>query len=333
MALRIVKSLFPLSLQDGGRRGYRALGVPLSGPMDADAHRLANLLCGNESGSTALELTLHGAVLMVERELCLAHVGGGSQLHINGEPVPSGRLIRVRAFSLLEFRVSARGCRSYLAICGGVASSCDLGSGSLYEPAHLGGLEGRALRHGDLLLPADPEKSSSSAICDGIELGVSGWRALRWGIPSDAASPAPPTTLRVLPGPEWNEFTTLAQDAFLSSTYRLTAASGRMGYRLEGPSLERRAVGEMLSTAVCPGTVQVPHDGKPILLMSDAQTVGGYPRIAQVFSADLPGCGQLRPGDAIHFVLGTMAEAEAAAIERERWFGRLGLALGMLSMR
>jgi antagonist of KipI len=327
MALRIVKSLFPLSLQDGGRRGYRALGVPLSGPMDADAHRLANLLCGNESGSTALELTLHGAVLMVERELCLAHVGGGSQLHINGEPVPSGRLIRVRAFSLLEFRVSARGCRSYLAICGGIASSCDLGSGSLYEPAHLGGLEGRALRHGDLLLPADPEKSSSSAICDGIELGVSGWRASRWGIPSDVASPAAPTTLRVLPGPEWEEFPTVVQDIFLTSTYRLTAASGRMGYRLEGPSLERRAVGEMLSTAVCPGTVQVPHDGKPILLMSDAQTVGGYPRIAQVFSADLPGCGQLRPGDSVRFALGSMAEAEQAFHFRDRRFRDLSRAI------
>jgi antagonist of KipI len=331
MALRIVKSLFPLSLQDGGRHGYRALGVPLSGPMDADAHHMANLLCGNDPGATALELTLHGTVLMAERELCLAHVGGGSQLHVNGEPVPSGRLIRVRAFTLIEFRASARGCRSYLAICGGIASSCDLGSGSLYEPAHLGGLEGRALRHGDLLLPADPEKSSSSAICDGIELGVSGWRASRWGIPSDVASPAAPTSLRVLPGPEWEEFTTLAQDAFLSSTYRLTAASARMGYRLEGPSLERRSVGEMLSTAVCTGTVQVPHDGKPVLLMSDAQTVGGYPRIAQVFSADLPGCGQLRPGDSVRFVAGTMAEAEAATHERQRWFGVLARAIGMHS--
>lgn len=327
--MRIVKSLFPLSLQDGGRRGYRALGVPLSGPMDADAHQMANLLCGNDPGATAMELTLHGTAIMAERELCLAHVGGGSVLHVNGEPVPSGRLIRVRAFSLLEFRVSARGCRSYLAICGGIASTRDLGSGSLYDPARLGGLDGRALRHGDLLLSAEPEKLSLSAVCLGIEPGVNGWRASRWGIPAEAASPSAPTTLRVLPGPEWDEFTTVTQDSFLSSTYRLAAASGRMGYRLEGTSLERRAVGEMLSTAVCPGTVQVPHDGNPILLMSDAQTVGGYPRIANLFSADLPACGQLRPGDGIRFALGSMEEAEKALLDRDRRIRDLARAIGL----
>jgi antagonist of KipI len=197
----------------------------------------------------------------------------------------------------------------------------------MYVPAHLGGLEGRALRHGDLLLPVDPEKSSSSAFCEGIQIGVSGWRASRWGIPYDVASPAAPTTLRVLPGPEWKEFPTVMQDIFLTSTYRLTAASARMGYRLEGPSLERRTVGEMLSTAVCPGTVQVPHDGKPVLLMSDAQTVGGYPRIAQVFSADLPGCGQLRPGDRVQFALGSMAEAEQAFHLQDRRFRDLSRAI------
>lgn len=322
MALRVVRRLFPLSLQDGGRRGYRALGVPLSGPMDADAHRMANLLCGNDSWATALELTLHGTVILAERELCLAHVGGGSVLHVNGEPVPSGRMIGVRAFSLLEFRASARGCRSYLAIGGGIASTCDLGSGSMYEPAHLGGLGRGPLRRGDFLLPADPGRLLSPAVRVWASMGVSGWCATRWGIPSEVVSPVVPRVVRVLPGPEWEEFTSVAQDAFHSSTYRLASSSGRMGYRLEGSSLEWRG-GEMLSTAVCPGTVQVPRDGKPILLMSDAQTVGGYPRLAHVFSADLPGCGQLRPGDAIRFVPGTMEEAERALQERERRFCEL----------
>lgn len=320
MALRIVKSLFPLSLQDGGRLGYRALGVPVSGPMDADAHRLANLLCGNDPEATALELTLHGSTIMAERELCLSHVGGGSELHVNGEAVPSARLIRVRPFSLLEFRVMSTGCRSYLAICGGLASSRDLGSGSLYEPGRLGGLQGKPLRSGDLLLPAAPEKVSTSTICEEISMGESGWGAARWGIPSEVASPSSSLTLRILPGPEWGEFSAAVHDIFLSSMYRLTPASGRMGFRLDGPALERREAVEMLSTAVCPGTVQVPHDGMPVLLMADAQTVGGYPRIANLFTADLPGCGQLRPGDSVRFAIGTMEEAEQALQERNRRF-------------
>lgn len=310
--------MFPLSLQDGGRRGYRALGVPLSGPMDADAHHKANMLCGNDPGATALEVTLHGTALMAERELCMAHVGGGSELLVNGESVPSGRLIRVRAFSLLEFRVSSRGCRSYLAIPGGIASSLDLGSGSLYEPARLGGVEGRPLRPGDLLLGAYPDLLTSSALSDGVHVGVSGWGAARWGIPTEADPLSSPPRLRFLPGPEWEAFPKAVHDIFLSSIYRLTPASGRMGFRLDGPALERREAGEMLSTAVCPGTVQVPHDGMPVLLMADAQTVGGYPRIANLFTADLSRCGQLRPGDSVRFAIGTMEEAEQALQERDR---------------
>ena len=320
MALRIVKSIFPLSLQDAGRRGYRALGVPVSGPMDTNAHHKANMLCGNDPGTLALELTLHGTALMAEREMCLAHVGGGSRMYVNGEAVPSGRLIRVRGFSLLEFRPSGLGCRSYLAIRGGIASALALGSGSMYEPGRLGGLEGRPLRPGDLLLSADPEMLTSSALCDGIQVGVSGWGAARWGIPTEADPLSSPPRLRILPGPEWEAFPKAVHDIFLSSIYRLTAASGRMGFRLDGPALERREAGEMLSTAVCPGTVQVPHDGMPVLLMADAQTVGGYPRIANLFTADLPGCGQLRPGDSVRFAIGTMEEAEQALQERNRRF-------------
>jgi antagonist of KipI len=327
MALRIVKTGFPMSLQDGGRRGYRALGVPISGPMDADAHRIANLICGNDPGATAVELTLHGAVMMAEVGLCMAHVGGGSQLYVNGEAAPGDRLIRLSAFSLLEFRPSGRGCRSYLAIPGGFSARCDLGSASTYVPAQLGGQDGRYLRVGDWLTAGDQERAASLSVHEGVAFNASGWSPALWGVSSQVYTASAPLTVRVLPGPEWDQFTESCRDGFLSSPYRLTQDSGRMGYRLEGPTLDRREAGEMLSTAVCAGTLQVPHSGKPVLLMSDAQTVGGYPRIASVFSADLPGCGQLRPGDSIRFVPGTMDEAESAHRLREQRFRELQRAI------
>lgn len=329
MALRIVKTGVPLSLQDGGRRGYRALGVPLSGPMDADAHRLANLICGNDRGATAVELTLHGAVMMAEAGLHMAHVGGGSQLHVNGVAVPKDRLIRLSAFSLLEFRPSGLGCRSYLAIPGGFSARCDLGSTSTYVPSQLGGQEGRYLRVGDLLTAVDGERAASPPVLEGIPFDPSGWGRASWGVSSQVYTASAPLTVRVLPGPEWDQFPESCREGFLSSSYRLTQDSGRMGYRLEGPTLDGWEAGEMLSTAVCAGTVQVPHGGKPVLLMSDAQTVGGYPRMANVFSADLPACGQLRPGDPIRFVVGRMDEAESAHRWREQRFRELQRAIGL----
>lgn len=323
MALRIVKPGWMSALQDAGRKGHRAQGLPLSGAMDRDAYRCANLICGNRPDAVALELTLHGAVLMAEAELWLAHVGGGSLLHINGVPAPMGRLLRVAPFSLLSFQPFERGCRMYLAIAGGFTGRIDLGSGSTYPPAGLGGLEGRFLQAGDLLMAQDPVPTLHSWPGPSIPIGPDGWGAGNWGMDVRYDPAAAPSTVRVLAGAEWEVFSTEARHAFLEASFRVHPDANRMGYPLQGPSLETHGHGALLSTAVCPGTVQVTHGGTPFLLMSDAQTVGGYPRIAHVFSADLPACGQLRPGDVLRFARGTLSEAEEALEVREEWFRRM----------
>jgi antagonist of KipI len=329
MGLRIVKTGISMSLQDAGRRGYRSQGVPLSGAVDMDAYRMANLLCGNRPGVPAVEITMHGGVMVAERALCLAHVGGGSRLHVNGSPVPMGRLVRVDAGSLLSFLPYCCGCRSYLSVVGGFQARMDLGSGSTYASAGLGGLSGRWLRSGDLLDSMDANASVSARLREGVSDGIHGWSAARWGLVTQVLSEVGPFRLRVLPGPEWGLFPASVRDRFLGGVYRVTKDANRMGLRLSGPSLAGGMTGELVSSAVCPGTVQMTHGGLPMLLLADAQTVGGYPRMANVFSADLPVCGQLRPGDEVVFVLGGLAEAEAAHRERERRFRQWERALGL----
>jgi len=329
MGLRIVKTGFSMSLQDAGRRGYRSQGVPLSGAADMDAYRMANLLCGNRAGVPAVEITLHGGVMVAELSLCLAHVGGGSRLHVNGTLVPKGRLVRVDAGSLLSFVPDRLGCRSYLSVVGGFRARMDLGSGSTYAPAGLGGLSGRYLCSGDLLEPMDACPSASARLREGFSEGINGWGAARWGLVTPVLSEGGQYRLRILPGPEWGLFPASVRDLMLGGVYRVTKDADRMGLRLSGPSLAGGMGGEMLSGAVCPGTVQVTQGGLPMLLLADAQTVGGYLRVANVFSADLPVCGQLRPGDELVFVMGGMAEAEVAHRERERRFRYWTSALGL----
>ncbi|MBM3442124.1 MAG: biotin-dependent carboxyltransferase family protein [Bacteroidetes bacterium] len=320
MALRMVKPGWMPALQDAGRKGHRAQGMPLSGAMDPDAYRSANLLCGNHPDAVALELTLHGASLMAEAEVWLAHVGGGSLLYINDVPAPMGRLLRVAPFSLLTFQPAGRGCRSYLAMAGGFAAQIDLGSGSTYAPARLGGVQGRSLQAGDLLTPAAPGRVLTARTQLSIPIGPDGWGAATWGMDVRLDPATAPDTVRVLAGAEWEAFSTEARQAFLEASFRVHPDANRMGYPLQGPALAAQGLGSMRSTAVCPGTIQVTPGGTPFLLMSDAQTVGGYPRVAHIFSADLPACGQLRPGDDLRFVLGSISEAEEALEGRQQWF-------------
>jgi len=327
MSLRIIRPGISTTLQDAGRRGYQAVGVPVSGSMDTNSMRLANILCGNDPGSVVLETTLHGAEWLVEEEQLIAFSGGGATLLINNQAAPFNRAIRVKASSLLSLKPIPFGCRSYLAVAGGFKAKTDLNSCSTYKTASFGGHEGRALKTGDLL-EWNPERSwlsdkiRKSLIINGHDFSVAGWSI-------DFNNPVEEKTIRVVRGPEWDLFDGHKNEKLFAHSFGVSNQSDRMGYRLSGSLLKPLRKTEMISTAVCMGTIQVTHDGNLVMLMADAQTTGGYPRIAMVAAVDLPECAQLRPGDRFHFSEISMDRAEDLYLEREKLLRQIQLAILM----
>lgn len=300
-ALVVVKAGLLTTVQDLGRFGHQASGVPVGGPMDSFSHRLANQLVGNEPGAAALEITLIGPELIVEADTTMAITGAHFDVACDERSVPTGASFGVRAGSRLKFGRIHHGARAYLAVAGGVQTPLLLGSRATHLVSRMGGLAGRALVAGDRIPIASgavPRPHRKSA---GLTLPPKG-RAL----------------LRVLLGPQDHWFAPDALKMMVSVSFRISPRSNRMGYRLEGPPLPRVKDGELISEPVGIGAIQVPAAGEPILLMADRQTAGGYPKIGHVISADLPLAGQLAPGDFIEFTLCSQQEAVAALIARER---------------
>jgi antagonist of KipI len=280
------------TVQDLGRRGHRAAGVPLSGAMDAFALRVANFLVGNTENAAALEFTLRGPELEFSADTVVA-VGGAD---FGGVPV--WQPVRVAAGTRINFSAARSGCRGYLALAGGFDVAPVLGSRSTYLRAALGGHAGRALRDGDVLY------------APGLVPRVAGrWHIDERILPAYSASPL----VRVVRGVQADEFGSLGD-----ATFSVSQKSDRMGVRLAGPALVRSVTGDLISMTVVPGTIQVPPDGQPIVLMADAQTIGGYPQIAHVISVDLPLVAQLRPGDTVRFRVVALAEAHELLLARER---------------
>lgn len=290
-ALRVVQAGMFTTVQDLGRVGQRAAGVPLSGAMDTFAARLANLIVGNAENAAVLELTLLGPEIEFLMDGWIA-LGGAKFAGCE-----TWRPVAVRAGQRIKFGAATQGCRGYLAVAGGIAVAEVLGSRSTYARAGFGGWQGRALRAGDVV----PVGSSLRE--------VSGhWFIDPQILPCTRVTPA----VRVVLGANAEEFS----KAWLESQFIVTPQSDRMGMRLEGPALVRKGGVEQVSSAVTPGTMQVPPEGQPIVLMADAQTIGGYPQLAQVISVDLPLLAQLRPGDTLRF---RVVKLEAA---QERWLAR-----------
>lgn len=303
MEVTVRRAGMQTTVQDLGRPGHRADGVPLGGAMDRFALRVANLLVGNEENAAALEFALLGPELAFGGDALVAVTGGD----FGG--LPRWQPIRVPAGTVLRFNAAITGCRGYLAIAGGFDADRVLGSASTFLRGVFGGFRGRALRDGDTLTAPDVRREPADH-----------WRIDARILPPYGAEP----NLRVLPGAQAGEY----DRALFALPYQVTAQSDRMGLRLKGTALARQADRELLSSAVAPGTVQAPPDGQPIILMADAQTIGGYPQIAHVITADLPLVAQLRPGDALRFVEVSLAEAHEATLARERALAmlRYGLA-------
>lgn len=304
--LHVVKPGLQTTVQDLGRVGHQAAGVPVAGPMDVFSHRLANQLVGNPPGAATLEITLMGPELQIEADTTMAVAGAEFDIVCDQRMVAVGSSFGVSRGQRLRFGRRLKGARAYLAVTGGIATPPVLGSRATHLVSHMGGLDGRALVAGDRL----PVASGPSACPPRKSMGLT--------LPTGGRA-----RLRILPGPQVEWFRPEAWRVLTGGAFRISPMSNRMGYRLEGSSLPRLLDDELISQAVCFGSVQVPAAGLPILLMADRQTTGGYPKVAEVISADLPLAAQLAPGEFIEFVMCSRADAVAALIARERQWLRL----------
>jgi biotin-dependent carboxylase-like uncharacterized protein len=295
----VMKAGFFTTVQDLGRYGYLKYGIPISGAMDAFSMIAANLLVANSPNSACLEITLIGPELKALADTQIAVTGGEIPVKINGEDIPMWQTLTIRKGETISFGKVERGCRSYLSVRGGINTPAVLGSRSTYTRGKIGGIEGRQLRSGDVICGFNVQPLET-----------------RLKMPEDMIPKfSDDFTVHVVLGPQLEMFTDEGVQTFLSSRYRVTIESDRMGYRLDGPPIEHRGGAEVVSDALLPGAVQVPKNGKPIVIMRDAQTTGGYPKIAVVIISDLDLLGQAKPNDMVRFSEITLKEAHEQLLE------------------
>lgn len=307
------------TVQDGGRRGHLQEGIPVAGAMDELSLRVANMLVGNDAGAAGLELTLVGPTLRFDEQALIALAGADLGMSADGTHLPLWRPICVSGGTTLSATSAVRGCRGYLAVAGAIDVPAVLGSRSTYVRAALGGVDGRALKRGDML-PIGTQSELSRRIASSVVESRGGGRVAvgRWGA-SSALIPffTAAAVIRVIEGQHAHLLTSESVERLWSTEFRVGAQSDRMGYRLEGGSLELTTPTELLSEGVTFGTVQLPPGGNPIVLMADRQTTGGYPRIGEVASVDLPLLAQLKAGDRLRFRPVSLDEAQRLYLARE----------------
>ena len=308
MKIRILKPGLLSTIQDMGRRNYLSDGIPFSGAMDQLSAQIANMVVGNDPGCAVIEFTQSGASFTVKENIVLAWLGDGAYLSSEGSHLPSGRPVFVPAGGEIYLEHNPNGFRSYLAVAGGWDVPEVLGSRSTYIPAGIGGINGRALVEHEQLNGLPALSSLSRQIVEG--LAGEGINYPNWQVAASSFLPVDRTTIRVIAGREFEWFDDASKRHIFNAKFTVANNSSRMGYRLRGEKMTRIREDELLSTAVVPGIIQVAGDGEMILLMADAQTTGGYPRIAQVASVDMPLCAQLKPGDDISFCQISLKDAE-----------------------
>ena len=298
------------TVQDQGRTGYRAFGMPVSGAMDRYAATMANLLAGNAPDAAVVEMTMLGGRFSFSRPAYVAVCGADMQGELNGNKIKNWSGFRLAEDDELAFGYAVSGCRSYLAFRGGIDVPKIMGSRSTCLRAQLGGHAGRALRAGDLLAMGG---------------GAPGIPTLQ---PTELSPRLVPeysnhVQLRMMLGPQDDLFTSEGINTILNSEYTVSAQNDRMGYRLQGPAIAHRNGADIVSDALCPGAIQVPGSGMPIIMGVDCPTTGGYAKIATVIGADLSKLAQTKAGDKISFVQCTDAEAVAALIAERQCYEML----------
>jgi antagonist of KipI len=323
---------FLTSVQDLGRIRFRKSGVSVGGALDMHALRVANALVGNDDNAAGLEATLGKLQLRFEDERLVAWCGGPFTVRIGGEDLPAGHAGLVTKAAELTMTAPHAGARAWLAISGGIELPLVLGSRATDLRGNFGGMQGRALRNGDSLPLA--RTGGASERRPRPHRGKGDGKTAPWI--SDWSAPTPWASiarrdrfLRIVKGAQWDSFRPDAQTALVTTTFTVTPNSDRMGARLDGPNLDRTDAGDLLSEPVSPGTLQVPPNGKPILLLGDCQTIGGYPKIAHVITVDMPIAAQLWAGETVRFQEVPLTEAHSLFREREEDFSRFRIGLGL----
>ena len=303
MSFQVLSPGFLTTVQDAGRFGWQRFGVSPSGAMDWFALRAANRLVDNSPGCAALEFALEGLAVRTEGDCLVAGAGRGYRLRIGGRGIGLWMAAWARGGEVIEVVAEPGGAGGwgYLALAGGVDLPAVLGSRSTYLRAGLGGLSGRALQAADVLPTGSADLKRLKAL------------AGRWLPPAFRPAYADRVTLAVMPGPQADWFDAGSQRSFYASEYTVSAASDRMGYRLEGASLHLNNPSELLSEGMPVGSVQVASGGQPMVMMSDHGTTGGYPKIAVVSTADLPLLAQVSLGSGrVRFRAVGLDEAQGA---------------------
>lgn len=312
--LTVIKPGLWTTVQDLGRFGYRQYGVPPSGALDSYAFQAANFLVGNEPGAAGLEVSFMGPRLRAVAPCAIAVTGADVSLQINGRSVPTWTAHKLRPDDELSFGPPKCGRRAYMAVGGGIAARPVMGSRSTYVRARLGGIEGRPLHVGDTLSAYTVETTRIQR--DGLTLPH---QLRRIGTPQPA---------RVILGPQEHAFAAVAFERLLGSSFYVTSQADRMGCRLRGPRLRHRSDDEHISDGVVPGSIQVPPDGQPIVLLADGPTTGGYPKIATVVSADIDFFAHVWAGDRVTFREISLTEASALRRRRKKLLAQIAKLTG-----
>lgn len=309
--IEILTTGLPNTVQDQGRPGRLASGISHGGAMDKDALAIGNFLLGNDSGAAGIEVAIFPFRLRVQVDTVVAVTGADCTILVGDRPRPVWWATTIRAGETLAIEAPRAGARSYVAFAGGIDVPPVLGSRATDVKGRFGGLEGRGLTRGDRLALGRTEAAAILAE-GGIGAALEERQAM-------AGWSAAAIDLRVLPAAEFDLFTSRSLADFNASGWTVTNESNRMGYRLSGNALALKQPVELLSHGIVPGTVQVPPSGQPIIQLADANTCGGYPKIATVIEADLWRLAQAPVGATLRFSLTTMEVSTEALRAQHRW--------------
>lgn len=326
MSIKIIKPGVFSTVQDLGRTSFLDQAVPTSGVMDQVSAKIANLLVGNIMDAALIEIVDGNFEFIAQESNLIALVSGNSSFKIEHQEVPTNRPVFIPKGLKVKLKDNINGRYSYLAIAGGWDVPEVLGSKSTFVTAAFGGFKGRRLQKDDELTSAKLLTKQNQILMKNLKGETVNYP--KWSIPAKQFLSSSNSVVRVILGREFNWFEDLSFTDFVSKPYQLKDGN-RMGYHLDGPKIisKKTHQKELLSTAVVPGTIQVTGDGSLILLMSDCQTTGGYPRIAKVAEVDLPICAQLKPGNKIHFEVISIKEAEKLYLELQSDFLKLATAI------
>ena len=286
MGIQIINGGFLTTIQDMGRYGYQETGMSVSGVMDTRAASLANILVGNDTNEAVIEITMMGPTMKFTEDEIIAVTGGDLGAKIDGKPVERYRAVLVKAGQTLSFMGMYGGSRAYIAFAGGLDIPVVMGSRSTNIKCGLGGFKGRRLLDGDYISFRAKRRYLPYFLSRSLDLNEFDQDNI---------------TLRVIMGPQDDAFTAAGKETFLSSEYVVTSEFDRMGCRLEGPFIASKSTTDIISDGIAFGSVQVPSHGKPIILLADRQTTGGYAKIATVISVDIPKLVQRKTDHKVKF--------------------------------